>query len=73
MNRRSMLKAAGSAAAVTILSGIPLNLAGENQTTPVSPKKRKKIIEYGPTFRTERKNMPCLKNGEYLLNFSLHS
>lgn len=47
MNRRSMLKAAGSAAAVTILSGIPLNLAGENQTTPVSPKKRKKIMVIG--------------------------
>lgn len=47
MNRRSMLKATGSAAAISILGGIPLNLSGENKITPVSEKERKKILVIG--------------------------
>ena len=47
MNRRTMLKATGSAAALTILGGIPLPGAGEKPMTPVPKKDRKKILVIG--------------------------
>ena len=42
-----MLKATGSAAALTILGGIPLAGAGEKPMTPVPKKERKKILVIG--------------------------
>lgn len=47
MNRRDMLKAAGSAAAITILGGIPLNLSGKSNDTDIPSKDRKKILVIG--------------------------
>ena len=47
MNRRSMLKATGSAAAITILGGIPLNLSAASAVKPVPAKDRKKILVIG--------------------------
>lgn len=42
-----MLKATGSAAAITILGGIPLNLSAESSVKPVLSKDRKKILVIG--------------------------
>ena len=42
-----MLKATGSAAAITILGGIPLSLAGKEPMNPVPKKDRKKILVIG--------------------------
>ena len=47
MNRRTMLKAAGGAAALTILGGIPLGRAAGRMMTPVPKKDRKKILVIG--------------------------
>lgn len=47
MNRRDMLKAAGSAAAITILGGIPLDMSGKRNETNVRSKDRKKILVIG--------------------------
>lgn len=44
MNRRDMLKTAGSAAAISVLGGIPLNLSAKDK---VSPRNRKKIMVIG--------------------------
>ena len=42
-----MLKATGSAAAITILGGIPLNLSAASAVKPVPAKDRKKILVIG--------------------------
>ena len=47
MNRRDMLKVAGSGAAISILGGIPLNLSGKENDLQVSAKDRKKIMVIG--------------------------
>lgn len=47
MNRRKMLSASGSAAALTILGGIPLSANGQTETTQVPEKDRKKIMVIG--------------------------
>ena len=47
MDRRTMLSATGSAAALTILGGIPLNANGQTTATQVSEKDRKKIMVIG--------------------------
>ncbi|MEE1089051.1 MAG: hypothetical protein UIC63_08810, partial [Bacteroidaceae bacterium] len=47
MNRRKMLSASGSAAALTILGGFPLNANGQTTATQVSEKDRKKIMVIG--------------------------
>ena len=47
MNRRTMLKSAGGAAALTILGGIPLGRAAGRMMTPVPKKDRKKILVIG--------------------------
>ena len=44
MNRRDMLKTAGSAAAISVLGGIPLNLSAKDK---VSRRNRKKIMVIG--------------------------
>ena len=44
MNRRDMLKMAGSAAAISVLGGIPLNLSAKDK---VSRRNRKKIMVIG--------------------------
>lgn len=47
MNRRDMLKVAGSAAAVSILGGIPLNVSAKDKTEKASGRERKKIMVIG--------------------------
>ena len=47
MNRRTLLKAVGSAAALTILGGIPLDAAGAGMTPAGKRKDRKKILVIG--------------------------
>ena len=47
MNRRDMLKAAGSAAAITILGGVPLDMSGKRNEANVRSKDRKKILVIG--------------------------
>lgn len=47
MDRRTMLKATGSAAAITILGGIPLDLTGKSRMKPVPENDRKKILVIG--------------------------
>ena len=47
MNRRTILKAAGSAAALTILGGIPLDAAAAGMTPAGKRKDRKKILVIG--------------------------
>ena len=47
MNRRDMLKAAGSAAAISILGGIPLDLSAKSNDTNIASDNRKKILVIG--------------------------
>ncbi|MBR1538166.1 MAG: PIG-L family deacetylase, partial [Bacteroidales bacterium] len=47
MNRRSLIKAAGSAAALTILGGIPLQANGKGTASTRKKKERKKILVVG--------------------------
>ena len=69
MNRRDMLKTAGSAAAISVLGGIPLNLSAKDK---VSRRNRKKIMVIGAqtqmfhptdfvdiTTTRERKHQAC--------------
>lgn len=69
MNRRDMLKTAGSAAAISVLGGIPLNLSAKDK---VSRRNRKKIMIIGTqtqmfhpndfvdiTTTRERKHQAC--------------
>lgn len=47
MNRRTMLKTTGSAAALSILGGIPLAQAADGQMKRVKPHQKKKILVIG--------------------------
>ena len=47
MNRRDMLKTAGSVAAISILGGIPLSVAAKDKVAKVSRRNRKKIMVIG--------------------------
>ena len=47
MNRRDMLKAAGGAAAISILGGIPLDLSAKSNDTNIASDNRKKILVIG--------------------------
>ena len=47
MNRRDMLKTAGSVAAISILGGIPLSVSAKDKVAKVSRRNRKKIMVIG--------------------------
>lgn len=47
MNRRDMLKTAGSAAAISVLGGIPLSVSAKDKQSKVPGRDRKKILVIG--------------------------